>query len=253
MRLTEALALRRHDCVAIVGGGGKTTIMYLLGSEATEAGERAVLGGMTRFTALAQGAMPTPLVLSEHEDPSPRLRAAFVAESVVVCTSGRGERGRWLPIMPSQVAAIVNIEEVGLTVLEADGSRNRPFKAPGEGEPAIPAVATVVLAVVGLDVVGMPLTDAAVHRPQLVAALSDVAVGDPVTPECVARVLLHRQGGQKGVPDAARWIAVLNKAEGARRQWGRAIGRLLLQGGAERVVLATAGAEAPDAEVMLAR
>src|SRR5207244_992641 len=94
---------------------------------------------------------------------------------------------------------------------EADGSRMRPFKAPAEHEPVIPAETTLVVPVVGADVFGKPLDPDHVHRPELVSALSGAPLGTPITPEIVARVLAHPDGGRKGVPAGARVVVLINK------------------------------------------
>jgi probable selenium-dependent hydroxylase accessory protein YqeC len=97
--------------------------------------------------------------------------------------------------------------------VKADGARNREFKAPGEHEPQLPSSATSVVALASVQVVGKPLTDEHVHRPELVADLADLAVGDTVEPVHVARVLASEQGGRKDVPPSARVVPTLNKVD----------------------------------------
>ncbi|MBM3141253.1 MAG: hypothetical protein FJZ92_13875, partial [Chloroflexi bacterium] len=55
--LWEALALDvvERPIVAIVGGGGKTALLYRLGREAQARGVAAVLAGTTRFTPAPPG------------------------------------------------------------------------------------------------------------------------------------------------------------------------------------------------------
>jgi molybdenum cofactor cytidylyltransferase len=250
MNLSEAFALGPRERVAIVGGGGKTTILFRLAAEAVAAGRTAVVGGTTRFTPPRTGAAPPLLIVGEDADPRAAVAAALRETPAVTIATGKGDKGRWLPLSPAQADALAALPGLSLLALEADGSRNRPFKAPGDGEPVLPASATLVLAVVGLDVVGRPLDADSVHRPERVAALSGLAQGEPITPEAVARVLLHPEGGRKGVPAGARWLPVLNKAEGERRVDGERIAGLLLAGGAGAVVLATAAAADPAVAVL---
>ena len=98
MTLVEALGVRVGDVVALVGGGGKTTVMFRLAREVDRAG------------------------------------------------SGRA----WCP-----GACLLN---------EPDGSRGRGFKAPAPHESAIPPETTLVVPVVGADVLGQPLDAEHVHR-----------------------------------------------------------------------------------------
>lgn len=54
-----------------------------------------------------------------------------------------------------------------LILVEADGSRVLPVKAPAAHEPAMPPDADLLIGVVGLDCLGRPMDDATVHRPGL--------------------------------------------------------------------------------------
>src|SRR5262249_6485680 len=91
--------------------------------------------------------------------------------------------------------------------------RPRGQRPAADPEPVIPAETTLVIAVVGADVLGHPLTDEHVHRPERVSTLSGAAPGAPVTPELVARVLTHPEGGRKGVPPGARLAVLINKMD----------------------------------------
>jgi molybdenum cofactor cytidylyltransferase len=124
---------------------------------------------------------------------------------------------------------------------EADGSRTRPFKAPAGHEPVIPVETTLVVPVVGADVLGAPLDADHVHRPELVSALSGAPVGAPITPEIVARVVAHPEGGRKGVPPGARVAVLINKVETLPdRTPARETAERLLREPAIRSVLLTA-------------
>jgi molybdenum cofactor cytidylyltransferase len=133
--------------------------------------------------------------------------------------------------------------------LEADGSAMRPFKAPAEHEPAIPASATLVVAVVGADIFRRALDETHVHRPERVKALTGAASGASITPALVAIVLAHAEGGRKGVPPGARFAVLINKVTPARLELARETARLLHENGVERVVLAQAREEPPVVEV----
>jgi probable selenium-dependent hydroxylase accessory protein YqeC len=134
---------------------------------------------------------------------------------------------------------------------EADGSRMRPFKAPAAHEPVIPPETTLVLIVVGADIFGRPLHEDHVHRAELVSRLSGAPLGAPISPDVVARVLAHPDGGRKGAPAHARVIAMINKVESlADPAPARETAERLLQEPAiESVVLANARGVAPVLEI----
>jgi molybdenum cofactor cytidylyltransferase len=114
-------------------------------------------------------------------------------------------------------------------IIEADGSRQRPLKAPASHEPPIPASVDVVVIVAGLTGIGHPLDDAHVHRPERFTSLSGCAPGESITADHVARVLRHADGGQKNIPAAARRVVLLNQADSPELQaLGADVARLLM-------------------------
>jgi molybdenum cofactor cytidylyltransferase len=103
-------------------------------------------------------------------------------------------------------------------LVEADGSRRLPLKAPAAHEPVIPDWVKTVVVVAGLSGLGKPLNHEWVHRPELFSRLADLDLDASVTAEGLVRVLSHPQGGLKGVPDGARRVALLNQAGTAELQ-----------------------------------
>jgi molybdenum cofactor cytidylyltransferase len=114
-------------------------------------------------------------------------------------------------------------------LIEADGSRQRPLKAPASHEPPIPASVDVVVVVAGLTGVGQLLDNAHVHRPECFARLSGCEPGEPITARHVAKVLRHADGGQKNIPTSARRVVLLNQADSpALRALGATVAGLLI-------------------------
>jgi molybdenum cofactor cytidylyltransferase len=212
VKLAAALDLRRDDVVALVGGGGKTSAMFLLAREMAEAGAPVLTTTTTHIFAAQIRLAPAHLLDAEARPE--RVRSALAAHGHVLVTG---------PTNPATARAaglsLARFRELrawcpDVCLLdEADGSRTRPFKAPADHEPVIPEETTLVIAVVGADVLGLPLAAEHVHRPERVSALSGAAPGSPVTPELVARVLTHPEGGRKGVPPGARLAVLINKMD----------------------------------------
>jgi molybdenum cofactor cytidylyltransferase len=251
MDLRRALRIKPREVVAIVGGGGKTTLLYGLARETVAAGGRVIVTGTTRFTPPADGQMPTVLLKEDSAELLAGLRAGLATESLIVVGTGWGNQGRIMPVAPALLAEMRDTSGVSAVVAEADGSAGRPFKAPAEHEPVVAPATSLLLTVVGLDVLGRPLSAEFVHRPEIVAGLSGAALGDAVDEQTVARVLLHEQGGRKGLPAGARWIPVLNKADTVERiEAAQRIARLLVSAGVSHVLIAHAVVDPPVVEVI---
>ncbi len=237
MRLLEALGAGPGSVVAAVGGGGKTSLVFRLAMEAQEAGIPVVVTTTVRFTRPAGLPVP-PVIEADDRTAAVRCAAALDACGAVTLVAGEGTRGRWLGFDPGTIDGLAQPDR--LIVVEADGSAHRPFKAPAEHEPVIPARSTHVVVCVGVGVLGRPLDERWVHRPERVAALAGVAAGSVVDVAMVARVLCDPQGGGKGVPAGALRCALLNQAGAARGAEAYDLGRLLAAGGYARVLVGVA-------------
>lgn len=98
-------------------------------------------------------------------------------------------------------------------LIEADGSRRHPVKAPAEHEPPIPDFVDTVVVTVGLSALGQPCTSEWVHRPEIYADLTGLRIGDEITLKAMERVLCHSSGGLKNIPPDARRVVLLNQAD----------------------------------------
>jgi molybdenum cofactor cytidylyltransferase len=239
--------------VAFVGGGGKTTAMFRLATEIVAAGGRVVTSTTTRIFAAQIALAPRQLAAEES---SPAEIEAALAETGHVLVTGRiDEReGKAFGVAPGWIERLRRLEGGPTLLVEADGSRMRPFKAPAEHEPVIPPEATLVVPVVGADVFGAALGPERVHRAELVAALAGAPLGTPVTPELVATVLADPQGGLKGVPPGARVTPLINKVQtGAQRDAARRAAAVLLTHDRITAVVLGAAQHDPPAEATYGR
>ncbi len=229
MLLSTALRIQPKDVIALAGGGGKTTAMFRLAEELRAADRRVVTTMTTKIFVAQMARAPARLVLEGAGTLLAQLPAALAEHGHVLVAGGTiVEQDKVQGVPPALLDRVAAQPAVDAVIVEADGSRRLPFKAPAAHEPVIPASATILAPMVGLDVVGQPLDEAHVHRPGLAAALTGAALGDPVTPELIAAVLAHPDGGAKGLPPRARFVPILNKVTDERLPAARQIARLLL-------------------------
>lgn len=239
MDLFDAFGLPTGAIVAVVGAGGKTSLVYALAGEQAQRGGTAVVTGTVKFTRPA-GVTVDDVVQATDNDVCSAVSHVLRPGHVALAYRQRGTRGRMHGFAPQTVAAFGALHP-GIIVIEADGAAHRPFKAPADHEPVIPAAATDVIVCVGLDVLGRPIGPRDVHRPELVARIARRAMGAPVTGNTVSDILLAHDGGRKGVPASARLHALLNAPPSHDFiQVGARIGATLVYGGYRRAVIATA-------------
>jgi molybdenum cofactor cytidylyltransferase len=226
LQLAQALRLDGPVRLALTGSGGKTTALFSLARQLPG----PVLACASTHLALNQLALADvhTVVRTAADIPT---AGADLRDGVLLFTgpAGAGERVAGLD-EPALQALLALAQERGLPLLvEADGSRGLPLKAPAAHEPPVPAFAEMVVVVAGLAGVGQPLDEGSVHRPEIYAALAGAAPGTPLTPALAARVLAHPQGGLKNIPSGARRVVLLNQASSPERvHYARQMAHLLL-------------------------
>ncbi len=204
--------------ISLTGSGGKTTLLYALGRTLAALGHRVLCTTSTRI------ARPDPTdknipILMELPDPqdislpaAPCVRLAGRPTDSV--SSERKLRGYG----SEEIDALLQRGAADFIVVEADGSKRCPLKAPSDKEPVIPGLSMAILAVAGLSALGGQFNYDTVFRPEIFAALSGLEPGQILTPEAVAKVILHPLGLFKSSPPQASRLVFLNQADlpGAR-------------------------------------
>lgn len=211
--LVSALDLGSKEHIAIVGGGGKTTLMFGLAEELRHTGHRVVTGTTTKVWQTE--ALRSPRVVLSlfdsawHEkvkDGLFELGHVFVAENLL-------ESGKVQGITGEQADGLYNSDYVDYLVLEADGAAGRPIKAPGDHEPVIPSSVSMVVAMMGLEAIGKTVGPEVVFRPERFESLTGLEPGDKLMPTGLARIFKASEGLFKGTPSSARRVVFLNKLD----------------------------------------
>jgi molybdenum cofactor cytidylyltransferase len=211
--------------LAFSGAGGKTTALFRLGREFLKrsaegsAASRTVFLAATTHMAIDQLQMADRSIVVTEGEPID-LPPERWSDGLLLFTGPPGQDGRTSGLTPAQMDRLfAHAKQAGFPILiEADGSRQRPLKAPAAHEPAIPDCVDCVVVVAGLSGLGKPLTSEWVHRPERFSELAGISVGESVTAEALVRVLCHPSGGLQGIPEGARRIMLLNQADSAELQ-----------------------------------
>ena len=157
----------RRGITAIIGGGGKTTLLYRLAQELSQAGSVIV-------------ATSTHIWKPEHL----QVETAITQCRGIVCVGTPCENGK---LSAPQQSFSELAELADYVLVEADGSAGKPLKAHATHEPVIPVGTNQVILVIGCSGIGEPISVAA-HRPARYAALCGCDETALVTPRMAARV-----------------------------------------------------------------
>lgn len=234
MNLAEAIQPTLPARIAIVGGGGKTTAMFML------ARQLPGLVWTTTTTHLGTDQLDLTdqhfIISGPEEIDIPRLKSKRTTLITGLFTPDDRVKGPE-PDVLNEIVRVADREAISL-VVEADGARSHPVKAPAEHEPVIPAWTQIVIVVVGLSVLEKPLSSEWVHRAERFEALTGLQQGQPVSMDSLATMLVSPMGGLKGIPKDARRIALLNQADNERTsQMAALMEKTILNGGFETVVI----------------
>lgn len=169
------MELARHlkiqpGVTALIGGGGKTTLLYALGAELSKTA-RVILCTTTHIRP------PTHIPVLLGADAG--ALSKILNDYPLVCvgeTSSEGKLGAPLLTMSALMKAADYI------LVEADGSRGKPVKAHAAHEPVIPPGANQTILVIGASGLGKPIFEV-VHRPLIYCEALGVTENDLVTPE----------------------------------------------------------------------
>ena len=180
---------------AIIGSGGKSTLLRALGLELMRAGGRVLICTTTHMFPVAGvpwdgssrrlGAVPWKPGASHV--PGCTCEACTGMSRGSICQTGSLDHQTGKLSSPAEPLDGL-AQRFDFVLAEADGSKRLPLKAHAAWEPVIPAATANVIWVVGASGLGKPVSEA-VHRPELFCERCGCELTDIATPERVAQVL----------------------------------------------------------------
>ena len=186
--LVDALEVR-YGIVCAVGAGGKKSVLYQLVRE--HSGRVALTA--TVHTTEFPADLGMQQIIDDDANLQHRVAAADAARCVAyACPSSKP--GRHAGAAPETIRAIHDAGGFVATYVKADGARMRWIKAPSSDEP---------LVVPGADTV--------------IPVVSARAIGEPLTPEAVGRLLASEQGSLQCTA-GARVAPVINMVDNEQQE-----------------------------------
>ena len=208
---------KKHN-ICLVGGGGKTTVMYELAAAWAASGRKVLVLTSTHILRPADGSFAADVPAVQNLWQQGRYAVIGTPEPATGKLTAPPQ-GLYNELQP----------QAGVILCEADGSRHHPCKVPAAHEPVLLPDCDMVLAVAGMDALGYSLAQAC-QRPQLAAALLDCSAEKIIDAQMLASLLISEQGAHKNVGARAYYI-VLNKCDLLKAAQQEEIRRLLVSAG----------------------
>ncbi len=224
----DFLTDEKKHYLALVGAGGKTTLMYELAELYAKQGKRAVALTSTHIL------VPEPKELWARD--KAELKALWQRGTYAVL--GEPEESSGKLIAPPRELYQWALAKADVLLCEADGAKHKPLKAPRKHEPVIPEACDIVIGVAGLDGLGQSWGEACFGWQEAVPYLG-ISPEERVKADKLAQLLLAPWGTRKAVGTRVFYL-VLNKLDVvADKQEAEKLRHLLVEGGmaAERVCM----------------
>lgn len=117
----------------------------------------------------------------------------------------------------AEIKEIQNSGKFDIILVEADGARGKPVKAPAEFEPVIPQCADIVAGIIGMDCLGTVINKKNVHRPEIFIKITDSSMEDVIEAKTLNKLIESPEGIFKGASHPSRKIVIFNKSDTVNR------------------------------------
>lgn len=215
MNLIRAFNLQnsKPQIIAFTGGGGKSTTMYRLASELMSKGQKVLVTTTTMIFHPQVWDRPYNILFAGSVDLflekiSPEKGTITVAGAEII-EDGQKIKG----FTPAELNLIRKSGAFDTILVEADGARGRPIKAPAEYEPVIPMDTDIVAGVVGMDCIGTKINKQNVHRPEIFTKITGTLNGDIIEKSVIYKLLISPVGIFKDTSLSSRKIVIFNKCD----------------------------------------
>ncbi len=215
MNLIQALEITEGNTLSAVGGGGKTSLIFALAGELAHGGGCVLVTTTTAFLHPKCGDFSYHRVVIGDMDPHIGGDALSAGRVVVAAQQRIQPFDKLKGYPPEYIDAWQAGSWFGFILVEADGAKRRPVKAPAAHEPVVPHCTAITVGVIGLDALDKPLTPAFAHRPELMAKVTGLDPGRPITEQTLLSLIGSPQGLFNKVSAQCRKVVLLNKADNA--------------------------------------
>ena len=199
------LNLDKLNIISVVGGGGKTTSIKKLAKELSGIGKKVLITTSTGISIPNKDDYVHLFIKTIPLDYKPSSGTidyyGELIDNIKLKTKDI-----------SIVDEIINRNIYDIVLIEADGSKGMPIKAPAAHEPVISELTTMTIGVIGLESLGMKVTEENVHRPEIFIKLTDSQIVDI---EAVINLVQSKNGTFKN--SLGKKILLLNKADDDKR------------------------------------
>lgn len=194
---------RETYMISFVGGGGKTSHMLHLSKELKEFGN--VLITTTTKILLPDKKDYDNLVILEEENLKVSSGVTLLAQSI-------NPDGKIFGVDKELLDNLYKEKIFQFILVEADGAKEKPLKAPNETEPIIPDNTDINIGIIGVDALDRRVEEVC-FREELFKDITGKDKTDLVDKDAIIDILSHKKGIFKDTPEECRRFFILSKCD----------------------------------------
>lgn len=213
-------ALTSPLVIALVGGGGKTSSAFWLAEQFKLKGHSVFVSTTTKMYFPEKNQADNFIYL-ENDDTQQITHKlnkfsepgiTFVYKKEII-RDNKNSKNKVLGVTTELIDKIKNDSPFTVFIIESDGAKHKPIKAPDGHEPCIPISSDMVIGVTGAEAIHTQATPERIHRWNLFSALTQCSEGDLVDHRVLRNLIEHRHGLFKSAPEKAIKIWLINKID----------------------------------------
>ncbi|WP_213818325.1 selenium cofactor biosynthesis protein YqeC [Garciella nitratireducens] len=218
MNFYQVLNIKKFPkVISFIGGGGKTTAIFLLAREYDRLGKKILITTTTHFS-LNQGNKASQLIIEPEYNKAIYQIKKYEKQHQILCLATKILKDkRKLKGVPQNWIEKIKREEIfDIILVEADGARRKPFKVPAEHEPVLPRQSDKIIAVMGIEALNRPITSQYIHRPERALFLlgkNEEKNDTLLTEEYISKIFFHKQGILKEIDREKEVYILINKVD----------------------------------------
>ena len=193
--------LKKDKIITLVGAGGKTSTIFEIGKELSSLNKKTIITTTTHM------GFDKDFILIEKDNDIKRIEKILTENNLIKV----GKKESEYKVKSLDFDLLKKIIELGdFILIEGDGSKNLPLKAPKDNEPVIIKETNLVIGVMGFDSINKKIKDIC-HRPNLVSKLLSKDIDKIIDYKDLVKIAEHKNGLKKNVN--CKYKVIINKVD----------------------------------------
>ena len=183
--MNSLISIKNNDVISIVGSGGKTSLLYNISKSIYK---KKILVSTTTKIKVPPDSFYDYIALNEKDFNALR----YNSSKGIYVFANKIENNKLESLDLDYLKNLITDFEI--TILEADGAKEKLLKGWNDNEPVILDNTTKTIGVINLDTIGICINAMNVHRLDKFLAITGCLEGDIVNVDCLVNIISSENG-----------------------------------------------------------